>query len=60
MLAIVKRVRRIGGSRGIILPKTWMDSVERKLGHELTEVELQIDEEITVKPVRGESKRGKN
>ena len=49
-MPIIKKVTTVGAGRGICLPKSWLDWVERQTGHPLREVLLEIDNTLTIIP----------
>jgi len=55
-LPMLRKVVLIGGrARGVILPASWLECIERELGHELKEVKLEIDGNITIIPCSEEA-----
>lgn len=49
-MRIVKKILPVGGSKGIIIPKIWLDSIEAQTGNPVTKVILEINGSITIKP----------
>ncbi len=41
----------MGAARGITLPKSWLDYLERKTGCRITEVAIEINGALTVRPI---------
>lgn len=41
----------MGEARGITLPKSWLDFLERRYGSRIKEVALEINDVIIVKPI---------
>lgn len=49
-MEIIKKLVQLGDSKGVIIPKIWLDSVERVMGKNLTEIVMVIDGNIVIKP----------
>jgi len=47
----MRKVTTVGEARGISLPKSWLDWIERETGQPLREVLLEIDRTITIIPL---------
>jgi hypothetical protein len=67
-MPILKKVFRVGGSqgqdsRGIVLPKDWLEWIERETGQPLKEVLIEIGRNLVIipyiegKPIAGEVKK---
>ena len=57
-MKIVKNVIKAGShSRAIYLPKLWIKAQERKLGRKLTQVEMEVNDEIVIRAVKEETKK---
>jgi len=50
-LPLIRKIVPIGGSRGITLPKSWLELIQREEGMEITEVAVEVDNVLTVKPI---------
>jgi hypothetical protein len=50
-MGIIRKVTVVGGCRGITLPAAWLEWIRRKYGVEIREVELEIDDVITITPI---------
>jgi antitoxin component of MazEF toxin-antitoxin module len=50
-MPILKKVINHGGSRGITLPASWLDLIEKESGKPVKEVLMEVDGAITIKPV---------
>lgn len=47
-----KRFQKVGRTKMIIIPKTWIDAGERRAGKEMSGVHLDmLDDTITLKPM---------
>jgi antitoxin component of MazEF toxin-antitoxin module len=50
-MPLVRKIIKVGTSRGITLPEDWLEWVERKLGAPPSEVLIEVDEELKIRPV---------
>jgi len=50
-MPIIKKVTTVGAGRGICLPKSWLEWIERETGQPLREVLLEIDNSLTIIPL---------
>jgi hypothetical protein len=50
-MPIIRKVIAIGDSRGISLPKSWIDYLERQTGTKLKEVAIEVDGILRVSPI---------
>jgi hypothetical protein len=50
-MPILKKVITHGGSKGITLPASWCALVEKETGKPLKEVLVEINDNITIKPL---------
>jgi antitoxin component of MazEF toxin-antitoxin module len=57
-MPIRRKVLLIGNSRGITLPKGWLESFEEKTGRPVKEVNLEVDGVLKVEPVCKGAKTG--
>ena len=55
-MPIIRKVTTVGASRGITLPKSWLEWIERESGQEITEVTVEIDKVLTIQPVLNKKK----
>ena len=47
-----RKIIRVGrSSRAVILPEDWLDWVEERFGVAPSEVDIEVDEELKIKPV---------
>ena len=49
-MPIVRKVLRIGDSKGITFPKSWIEFLERD-GSKLKEVAIEVDGELKIIPI---------
>jgi hypothetical protein len=49
-MPIIKKVTTVGAGRGICLPKSWLEWIERQTGQPLREVLLEVDNTLTIIP----------
>jgi antitoxin component of MazEF toxin-antitoxin module len=51
-LPITRKIIRVGTtSRGICLPKSWLDFIEKKTGKQVQEVAIEVNENLLISPI---------
>jgi len=50
-MPIVRKITGHGGSRGVTLPASWINLIEKETGQKLKAVLIDIDGLITIKPL---------
>ena len=50
-MPIKRKLTIVGNSRGVTLPKSWIDSTEEQAGHRIKEVYMKVDGVIVIAPV---------
>jgi antitoxin component of MazEF toxin-antitoxin module len=50
-MPIVRKITGHGGSRGVTLPASWINLIEKETGQKLKAVLMDIDGLITIKPL---------
>ena len=50
-MPIIRKVTTVGRAKGITLPKSWLEWLEREYGEPIREVLLEIDKEIVIRPI---------
>jgi len=50
-MPIIRRILRVGASKAISLPKSWLQYAEEKAGRKIIAVALEVDNIITIQPV---------
>jgi antitoxin component of MazEF toxin-antitoxin module len=50
-MPLVRKIVKIGSSRGITLPEDWLRWLEMKLGEKPEAVLIEVDEELRIKPI---------
>jgi antitoxin component of MazEF toxin-antitoxin module len=50
-MPIVRKLLRVGDSKGITLPKSWIEFFEKETGQRITEVAIEVDRSLTVTPI---------
>jgi len=50
-MPITRKVMTIGGSKGITLPKSWLDFLEKKHGKQIKEVAIEVDNKLIIEPI---------
>ena len=48
-MPLIKSVVRIGNSRGVILPASWLEEIEQRTKGEVKQVLVEINGEIKIK-----------
>jgi len=58
-MPIIRKVVKVGDSRGMTIPKSWLEFLEKENGQEILEVAIEVDKVLTVSPIltkKGEEK----
>lgn len=50
-MPIIRKVIGVGRSRAVTIPKTWLDYYERESGEIITEVAIEVNRVLTIKPI---------
>lgn len=50
-MPIIRKVVTVGDSRGITIPKSWLDFYERETGEKIREVTIEVNKVLTVGPI---------
>jgi antitoxin component of MazEF toxin-antitoxin module len=50
-MPLLRKVTTHGDSRGVTLPASWLEIIERESGTPLKEVSMDVESFITIKPV---------
>jgi len=50
-MPVKRKVIIIGDSRGITIPKSWLELVEKQIGQRLEHVAMEIDSSLTIVPM---------
>jgi antitoxin component of MazEF toxin-antitoxin module len=50
-MPIIRKVVKVGDSRGMTIPKSWLDFLEKENGQEILEVAIEVDKVLTVSPI---------
>ncbi len=51
-MPLIKKIIDCGKtSKGIILPKSWLELIERQTGKPIKEIAMEIDGKITIEPI---------
>ena len=55
-MPLVKKIIAVGKtSKGIILPKSWLELIERQTGKSVIEVSIEVNEALLIKPILKEA-----
>lgn len=49
-MPIIRKLVTVGSSRGVTLPKSWLENVERSCGP-ITALAMEVDGKITLEPL---------
>jgi antitoxin component of MazEF toxin-antitoxin module len=55
-MPIIRKIVTVGSSRGVTLPKSWLDNVERSCGP-ITTVAMEINGKIVLEPILRKKRR---
>ena len=55
-IPITRKLITVGASRGITLPKSWLNAYELQTGREITTIEMEIDGSIVIRPALARKK----
>lgn len=50
-MPIIRKVIEVGNSKGITLPSSWLEFLERETGVEIIEVAVEVDKVLTIAPI---------
>jgi len=50
-MPIIRKVVKVGDSRGITIPKSWLEFLEDETGKEVKKVAIEVDKVLTVSPI---------
>ena len=50
-MPIIRKVVKVGDSKGITIPKSWLDYIEKENEVEVTEVAIEVDKVLTIQPI---------
>lgn len=50
-MPIVRKLTTIGESKGVTLPKSWIENAEEQAGKKMVAIALEVDKIITLQPV---------
>jgi antitoxin component of MazEF toxin-antitoxin module len=50
-MPIIRKLTTVGDSRGITLPKSWIENAEQEAGKKIIAIALEVDRVITISPV---------
>jgi antitoxin component of MazEF toxin-antitoxin module len=57
-MPLIRKVAKIGNSKAIFLPKTWLDYHEESNGQPIKKVTIVVNEELRIKPFLLDRLRG--
>jgi hypothetical protein len=50
-MGITRKLTTVGKSRGISLPKSWIDYTESKAGRKIVKIALEVNSNIVLSPI---------
>lgn len=50
-MPIIRKLTSVGDSKGITLPKSWIESAEEEAGKKMVAISLEIDKVIVIQPI---------
>jgi hypothetical protein len=51
-MPIIRKIIEVGKtSKGVILPKSWLELIERETGKPLKEVSVTVNDNLTIQPI---------
>jgi len=50
-MPIIRKLTTVGSSRGVTLPKSWIDHIEKTSGRKIKEIAMEVNGSITLSPV---------
>jgi len=59
-MPIIRKVTTVGSSRGISLPKSWLEYLERQTGTKIVEVAMEVNHVLTITPIIPNKETPKN
>ena len=51
-MPITRKIIKVGHSRAMTLPATWIQYYENEAGEELREVAVEVDGKLTISPIK--------
>jgi antitoxin component of MazEF toxin-antitoxin module len=57
-MPMIRKLTTIGDSRGVTLPKSWIEYYEKESGCKITEVAMEVNAVIIIRPVLKKQKEG--
>jgi antitoxin component of MazEF toxin-antitoxin module len=48
---IIRKIMKLGCSKGITLPKSWLEFLERQYGSAIEEVAVEVDRVLIISPI---------
>jgi antitoxin component of MazEF toxin-antitoxin module len=50
-MPIIRKILRVGNSKAVSIPKSWLEFYERDGGFVITEVAIEVDKVLTITPI---------
>jgi len=48
---IIRKIIRVGASKAVSIPKSWLEYWERESGQKIIEVAVEVDRVLTISPI---------
>lgn len=56
-MPLLQKVIKVGHSRMIVLPSSWLKYNEQKMGEEIIEVAVEVDGDLRIRPLTKEDEK---
>jgi len=56
-MPIIRKIVQVGTSRAVIIPKSWLQFYEKQTGQPVTEVAVEVNKILKIKPILNNKKR---
>ena len=50
-MPIIRKLTTVGASKGITLPKSWLDNAEQEAGKKIIAIALEVNGKIIIQPI---------
>ena len=50
-MVLIRKLTTVGSSRGVTLPKTWIENAEKEAGRKIVEISMEINGKIKLSPI---------
>ena len=56
-MPIIRKLTTVGDSKGITLPKSWIENAEQEAGKKIVAIAMEVNHIITLRPVFAKDKK---